>query len=278
VTNAIAGNGVWAKGASSSINYVGGSVGIGTTSPSEKLTIAGSTTQDVSLNMLSVFGGTSSSYSAFLVDSLGNISLNAGGQNLGGNISAYSKIGSDTVPDIYTASLDRGGGNGGIGFGLGYLFRLESGGGTRADAGRFKYAWKTPTAGAETSTFTIQTKVSGTMADSLVVDGDKVGIGTSSPGTLLTLGSGQLSAASGTAALPAYTFSASPSTGIFSSGTNLLDFATSGVSRWSISAGGTFYNSGGSIISNASGSATNPTYTFISATDAGRVDREVMWA
>lgn len=51
VTNAIANNGVWAKGASSSINYTAGNVGIGTAAPTAKLDINGNTNMSGSLTV-----------------------------------------------------------------------------------------------------------------------------------------------------------------------------------------------------------------------------------
>jgi hypothetical protein len=49
VNNAISNNGVWAKGASSSINYGAGNVGIGTSTPQRVLHIAGSNTSTLTL-------------------------------------------------------------------------------------------------------------------------------------------------------------------------------------------------------------------------------------
>ena len=49
VTNAIAGNGVWSKGASSSINYIAGNVGIGTTDPTFPLSVTTSGTNAIKL-------------------------------------------------------------------------------------------------------------------------------------------------------------------------------------------------------------------------------------
>lgn len=45
-------------------------------------------------------------------------------------------------------------------------------------------------------------------------------------------------APNGTANAPSYSFSSSPTTGMYSSGTNLLDFSTNGVDRWRIDASG----------------------------------------
>jgi hypothetical protein len=107
----------------------------------------------------------------FHIDSLGNVSVNSVGTQSGGALYQYAKVGSDTVFQIFNAVLDRGGGNGGVGLGLKYLFTLESGGGSRVDAGDFQYVWTTATAGSETSKFVLETKNGGTLGPALTVTG-----------------------------------------------------------------------------------------------------------
>ena len=143
-----------------------GKVGIGTTAP---------------VYLVDVRGGVAPNTRIFSVSELGNIILNEDGYSNGGNVTAYSKINTDTIYDVYNATLDRGDANGGAGFGLGYLFRLENGAGSRTDAGRFTYAWSSPTAGSENSYFALQTKVDGTMTENLRIANGKIGIGTTNP-------------------------------------------------------------------------------------------------
>lgn len=73
-------------------------------------------------------------------------------------------------------------------------------------------------------------------------------------------------AALGSAAAPSYSFSGDTDTGIFSSGANTIDFATSGISRLQLT--------DTSLIStvpylNANGSASAPAYAFSSSTNTG---------
>lgn len=188
--------------AAGSLTLSNGNFGIGGTTPSVRFYITKTTTVDTFVEqMIKMQSGPSGNQDAFTVDNLGNVALNAGGQANGGVTTVNSKINSDTLVDIFSAGLDRGGGNGGVGLGLGYLFRLEGGGGTRVDAGRFKYVWSTATAGSETSTFTIQNKSAGSLVDALVfVGGDATFVGSLSIGTsnALTCGTIELGAASDT--------------------------------------------------------------------------------
>jgi len=104
----------------------------------------------------------------------GDIILNRAGWAGGGNFTQYSKTSTDEVFDIFTAILDRGSGSGGAGMGLGYLFRLEDGGGSREDAGRFTYEWQDPTDTSEDSKFTIQTMTNGKMSPKMSINGTHI--------------------------------------------------------------------------------------------------------
>jgi len=62
----------------------------------------------------------------------------------------------------------------------------------------------------------------------ILSDGN-VGIGTTSPGSILTLGSGQISVPAGSAAAPSYSFSGELGTGIYKSSSGFLGFSGNGV-------------------------------------------------
>lgn len=64
-----------------------------------------------------------------------------------------------------------------------------------------------------------------------------VGIGTSTPGTTLTVGSGQISAPAGSVGAPSYTFSNDTNTGIYSGYADGLLFAAGGSAKMDISSG-----------------------------------------
>jgi len=65
-----------------------------------------------------------------------------------------------------------------------------------------------------------------------------VGIGTTTPGTILTIGTGQISVPLGSAAAPSYSFSGDLNTGIFSPGADTLAFSTGGLERMRIDSSG----------------------------------------
>src|SRR3989344_5990505 len=73
----------------------------------------------------------------------------------------------------------------------------------------------------------------------LIIEGN-VGIGTTSPQGLLTIGSGQATFAAGTVAAPGITFNDDLDTGIYRGGGNRVSFSTAGVARASIDSSGTF--------------------------------------
>ena len=123
--------------------------------------------------------------SVFGIDTENNIYINSQGHQDGGTLFQYSKVGNDSVFNIFEAALDRGGGVGGVGLGLGYLFRLENGNGDRHDAGSFRYEWSDPTAGSECSKFVISNYMSGNPNDSLAINGTGfIGINENLPETL----------------------------------------------------------------------------------------------
>lgn len=184
--------GVYANdGTTSRLVVKDGKVGIGVASPTEKLDMVGNvlitnTGATGSTHILKISGANTN---LLTVDGLGNMILNGGtGATNGGNILAYAKINSDTVTDIYTATLDRGSANGGTGLGLGYLFNMENGGGSRTSAGRFTYTWANSTAGSEDSTFGLFTKVGGTLTEGLRIHSGSVALGgTASPSARLEI-------------------------------------------------------------------------------------------
>lgn len=94
-----------------------------------------------------------------------------------------------------------------------------------------------------------------------------ISIGTLTVTNGLTL-SGQLINSLGTALLPSYSFTGDPNTGMYSTGADILGFATGGVLRWSISAGGNLISNGG-LISLANGDSTNPAIYFAGSSNTG---------
>ncbi len=67
-----------------------------------------------------------------------------------------------------------------------------------------------------------------------------VGIQTTTPQSALTLGSGQLTVPAGSSAAPSYTFNDNLNTGLYSSGTNSVSFATNGIERFRVYSTGNF--------------------------------------
>ncbi len=101
-----------------------------------------------------------------------------------------------------------------------------------------------------------------------VTAGGNVGVGTSTPGSKFTLGSGQFAGPDGSATAPTYSFSSSSGTGMYLSNTNQLNFSTGGSLRWYIASGGTL-SSNGAVISLANGTAGQPALLFGSGPDSG---------
>ncbi len=89
-----------------------------------------------------------------------------------------------------------------------------------------------------------------------------VGIGTSSPGSKLTLGSGQVSVPMNDESNPGYTFNNDLDTGIYSLTSDTVSFTTGGATRASINASGlSMNNSLGGILNYANASLTVPTFS-----------------
>ncbi len=98
-----------------------------------------------------------------------------------------------------------------------------------------------------------------------------VGIGTTTPTSKLSLGSGQIEVPVGSVSAPSYSFSGKLSTGLFADASNNIQMANSGVNNFSFNNSGNFIlnSAGGGIIIGNSGSAAIPAYRFLSAADAG---------
>ena len=111
-------------------------------------------------------------FSVLDIDITGNMTLNRVGYTGGGKFTTGSKVNSDIVVDVFEAQLSRGGAVGGVGLGLGYLFRLENGAGAIHDAGKFEYIWTDPADGAEDSKFIIKTMMAGSFVDALTIEED----------------------------------------------------------------------------------------------------------
>jgi hypothetical protein len=97
-----------------------------------------------------------------------------------------------------------------------------------------------------------------------------IGIGTTTPGSRLVVGSGQIEAPSASSvSAPAYSFSGDLNTGMYQSAANSLDFAVNGTNYLTVSSAGTFSMASANAIRAANGSAATPFYSFTNATDAG---------
>ncbi len=106
------------------------------------------------------------------ISATGDLALNEAGFNDGGTFSAFSKVGSDILKDIYTAILNRSEGGGGVGLSLGYLFRLENAVDALYDAGRFKFTQTDATSGAEIVEYTLELSSGGGSVDTLLTIGN----------------------------------------------------------------------------------------------------------
>ncbi len=78
-----------------------------------------------------------------------DLKINPDGFQGFGQVIQTAKEGSDAITNIYTMVKDRGGGNGGVGFGFRWLMQLENGGGARHDAANMEISWLDPTATSE---------------------------------------------------------------------------------------------------------------------------------
>ncbi len=89
-----------------------------------------------------------------------------------------------------------------------------------------------------------------------------VGVGTTTPGSILTLGSGQLELPIGNATAPSLRFSGASNSGMYSNGTNGIALSTGGIERMNISAAGNMFLSGAASVQMAGGSAAVPFLSF----------------
>ena len=105
----------------------------------------------------------------FSLDHAGNLGLNNALYAEGGKITQNSRIGSNTIVDIYDMNLTMSTGAGGAGLGLRWVMALENAANDLHEAGSIQLAWVDATEGNEDSTLTLQTYVAGTVDNSLVI-------------------------------------------------------------------------------------------------------------
>jgi hypothetical protein len=105
------------------------------------------------------------------MDTSANLYINAGGRGGGGSLFQFMKGSADIIYDVFTATLERGGGEGGIGMGLGYAFDLENSTGAIHDAGRFEFIWENPTNTSEDVEFNIQVMSNGSFTTPFIISG-----------------------------------------------------------------------------------------------------------
>lgn len=92
----------------------------------------------------------------------------------------------------------------------------------------------------------------------------------STDGINITLTSGQYLSPNGTAALPTYSFSSDPDTGIYRVASNGLGFSLGGVLQWSMDAGGNLSNNSAiGQLTIANGTAAIPSLSFVNDSDTG---------
>jgi hypothetical protein len=100
----------------------------------------------------------------------------------------------------------------------------------------------------------------------LINSSGNVGIGTTTPISKLSLGSGQIEVPLGSASLPSYSFSGDLDTGMFSGGANSISFSAGGTNYLSVSSTGLSTNI---RLLTPDGSASSPIYTFGSDLNTG---------
>jgi len=114
--------------------------------------------------------------SIFEITPGGNIKINTIGIQGGGKITTEAKTSTDEIITIFDATLNRGAGNGGVGLGLRYLFRLENGAGVPHDAGKFEVVWTDPTDTSEDSSFRIAIMKAGSFVEAFQINSTAVDV------------------------------------------------------------------------------------------------------
>lgn len=95
-----------------------------------------------------------------------------------------------------------------------------------------------------------------------VLNNGNVGIGTTTPGSVLTLGSGQLELPIGSVASPSLRFSGTSNAGMYSNGASGIALGTAGTERMNITSAGNVFFSGANSVQMAGGSASAPFLSF----------------
>jgi hypothetical protein len=217
-----------------------GNVGIGTTTPSAKFAITGTAgTGDI-------FAIASSTEARlFTVKSTGNVGI--------GTATPSSKL------DVYYDANNQ------YNFNQGYLTmtRTSSGSVTTLDSA---YAG-TASNGAQLHNTNAVSLGAGAFNRALLVNSSgNVGIGTTTPASILTIGSGQITTPIGSASAPSYSFSGFTNQGMYSVSTNVLGFSQGGAVRFQVFAGGV---ESSAQVRGAGGSAGTPTFAGANDTNTG---------
>ena len=168
------------------------------------------TNDDLVWSNIDIDGANILGFKSMSLSTVSDLSLNLRGFTSGGRLLQYSKVNTNTIFNIFIASLDKGGANPTAGFGLGYLFILENGAGVRHDAGHFSFEWTDSTATSEDVKFILQTMSAGAFVDSITCEGPQVKF------------------QDGTNLLPSVTNLGDPNTGLFWSSADILNITAGG--------------------------------------------------